>query len=261
MNLQLEADTKERWGIGGKWRLGSSENAGKNSADLTGLRRALAVLQPRFITMNEPTIEGFSGPQNDFHHARGSVQDSRCAGHAWNESDVPAGRRHKYPYDRLLRIHDRYRRGMLLVQLAEQRDGTAYAWVILARPDLVITKPFTERFLRHDAACIFPQSHVDAFAVVARPSADSVFVESTLSYWRCEQIHTSWNEKWLGQACATAAQERGQCVDMRLDPHIVPAAVRCSQQGTHAYKDLGMEFLRDWNRSSKYSSCSSTGTG
>ena len=260
MNLQLDADVKERWGIGGKWRLGQSENAGKNAADHVGVRTALAVLQPRFVTLNEPAIEGFSGPRNEFSRAQGSAMDSRCAGNAWNETGVPARLQHRYPYDRLLRIHDRYRRGMLLVELAEQRDGSRYEWVLMARPDLVFYRPFTRRLLRQDAACIFPQSHVDFFAAVARSSANAVLVDSTLSYWRCEQIRTSWNEKWLSQACAAAALEKGQCVGMGPDPNLINPEALCTGRSNtsmlHAHKDwnakdAAIKLLRESNRSSQ----------
>ena len=118
MNLEIRADIKDYWSPKHAQetliRAGEAGSIGKGDANLTALAVALLELRPRFVTLNEPAIEGFAGPRNDWFSKPGSRNpDSRCAGHAWRA--LKQGHHPKVPYDRLLRARDRHRRCMLLV--------------------------------------------------------------------------------------------------------------------------------------------------
>ena len=198
MNLEIRADIKDYWSPKHAQetliRAGEAGSIGKGDANLTALAVALLELRPRFVTLNEPAIEGFAGPRNDWFSKPGSRNpDSRCAGHAWRA--LKQGHHPKVPYDRLLRARDRHRRCMLLVELAESRDAQTYAWVVMTRPDLVFNVPVTHHMLR--ANTVYWKGHVDFSLFVPRSAATTFFVDATLSYWRCEQISETSGEGWI----------------------------------------------------------------
>lgn len=183
---------------------------GKKRVSHAVLGLALSVLRPRFVTLDEPVIGGFRGPANDYFNRDGRI-DPRCHGRAWAKlsSGAPPGN----PYDRLLRIHDRYRRGMQLVELAERRDACAFEWVAMVRPDLVFRRPVAPLLRRAPPSRVaYKLAAKNDFALLApRRSAETIFVESSLRYWRCEQVSATKNEARPPLALPTLASRRCRC--------------------------------------------------
>jgi hypothetical protein len=130
---------------------------------------------------HEPRVGGFADGGNEWNRSdwySGTRGDTHCGGRAW-AADL------HYAAGRAVRIFDRYRRAMFLVNLAERRDGARYAWVAKLRPDLVFAAPVSP-------GDVFGASNVavrgDWFNVFERDAATAGLVDGALRYWRCAGV-------------------------------------------------------------------------
>ena len=151
------------------------------------------------LARHEPRVGGFADGGNEWNRSdwySGTRGDTHCGGRAW-AADL------HYAAGRAVRIFDRYRRAMFLVNLAERRDGARYAWVAKLRPDLVFAAPVSP-------GDVFGASNVavrgDWFNVFERDAATAGLVDGALRYWRCAGVtglpgKTTVNpETWLADS-------------------------------------------------------------
>lgn len=194
VNLELAADPKTlmadaRWNHAGR-AVGARDVA-----------PALAALRPRLVTLGEPRIEGFADGGNAWNRSdwySGTRHDTHCGGRAW-KVDL------HYGAGRAVRIYDRYRRAMLLVNAAERADGRRYDWVAKLRPDLFFAAPVGFADVFGDAGANVAVRWA-WFNAVSRDAATAGFVDGALTYWRCAGVeglpgHTTVkDETWLAES-------------------------------------------------------------
>ena len=166
------------------------------------LTPALSALRPRFITLNEPEqiylSDSVRQDQKEESTGHWITEDSHCGGKAWEGTQA-------YPRTRMLRIMDRYRRGMLLVEAAEREDRKKFDFIVVARPDLRVLSqlgPWCEELPTHRNSTF--AFHGDWLFILPRHAASALTL-GVMDYWNCTKpISAKDPEEWLAQSFARA---------------------------------------------------------